>query len=634
MPAGTVVAMSTAPLSRRFSTLAATAAPGSRTARFVTAVSRAHVRVHRATGGRLGGAMGPVEIALLTTTGRRSGAPRTSALACFQFPDFGDQLVLVASNAGAARHPAWFHNAVAHPDVRLERRGRNEELRARPATEAEHAALWPLVVAAADTYAAYQELTDRRIPLLLLEPRPAPRPAPRTAADGLQLLAELGRHLDGDVHLPGTARYAELAAPWNVTVPVTPAAVVAVRSARDVAAAVRAAASLGLKVAVQRTGHGASPVDRGTLLVHTGELDGCTVDPVTRTARVGAGALWTEVVAAAAEHGLAAPCGSAPGVGVAGFLTGGGLGPLARTIGPGSDLVRALDVVTGDGELRHVTPETEPDLFWGLRGGKATLGVVTGVEVDLLPIAEVLGGALWFAAEQAETVLHRWARWCEDLPTRATTSVVLAQLPPLPELPPALAGRSVVSVRFVWTGPTDEGERLLEPLRDLAPVLDTVAVMPYAAIGSVHADPTDPVPATERSGLLAELPPAAVDALLTVAGPRSGTPLLGVELRQLGGAVAAAPEHPSALCHRDAGFTVLTLGLALPGAPDAAAAGEAVLDALAPWSHPGALPNFAGGDDPARFARCYDEATRTRLRELGDRYDRHRVLATGRVVRG
>ncbi|PRY16053.1 nitroreductase/quinone reductase family protein [Kineococcus rhizosphaerae] len=622
--------MSTAPLSRRFSALAATAAPGSRTARFVTAVSRAHVRVHRATGGRLGGAMGPVEIALLTTTGRRSGAPRTSALACFRFPEFGDQLVLVASNAGAARHPAWFHNALAHPDVRLERRGRSEDLRARPATEAERAVLWPLVVAAADTYAAYQELTDRRIPLLLLEPRPAPR----TAAEGLQLLAELGKHLDGDVHLPGTPRYAELAAPWNVTVPVTPAAVVAARSARDVAAAVRTAGSLGLTVAVQRTGHGACPVDRGTLLVHTGGLDGCSIDPVARTARVGAGSLWTGVVAAAAEHGLAAPCGSAPGVGVAGFLTGGGLGPLARTIGPSSDLVRAFDVVTGDGELRHVTPETEPDLFWGLRGGKATLGIVTAVEVELLPITEVLGGALWFAAERAGTVLHRWARWCADLPTQATTSVVLAQLPPLPDLPPALAGRSVVGVRFVWTGGTGDGERLLEPLRELAPVLDTVAVMPYAAIGSVHADPTDPVPATERSGLLTELPPAAVDALLAVAGPDSGTPLLAVELRQLGGAVAAAPAHPSALCHRDAGFTVLTLGLALPGAPDAGAAGEAVLDALRDWSHPGALPNFAGGDDPARFARCYDDETRTRLRDLGDRYDRHRVLATGRVVRG
>ncbi|GAA0302528.1 nitroreductase/quinone reductase family protein [Kineococcus aurantiacus] len=625
--------MTTAPLSRRFSTLAATAAPGSRAARLVAAVSRAHVGLYRATGGKVGGAMGPVEIALLiTTTGRRSGEPRTSALACFRFPELpglADVTVLVASNAGAPRDPAWFGNALAHPDVTLRRRDRTEELRARAATDAEHAVLWPLVVAAADTYATYQELTERRIPLLLLAPRP-----PRTAADDLHLLGELGKHLDGDVHLPGSPRHAELAAPWNVTVPVTPAAVVAVRSARDVAATVRTARSLGLKVAVQRTGHGASPVGRDTLLVHTAGLDGCSVDPAARTARVGAGTLWTDVLAAAAEHGLAAPCGSAPGVGVAGFLTGGGLGPLARTIGPSSDLVRAFDVVTGDGERRHVTAATEPDLFWGLRGGKSTLGIVTAVEFDLLPLAEVYGGALWFAAEDAGTALHAWARWCAGLPPQATTSVVLAQVPPLPGLPPALAGKSVLSVRFVWTADPAEGARLLEPLRALGPVLDTVAVLPCAAIGSVHADPTDPLPATERSGLLRELPAAAVDALLAVAGPRSGTPLTGVELRQLGGAVAAEPEHPSALCHRDAAFTVLTVGLALPGSPDAGAAGDAVLAALEDWSAPGALPNFAGGDDPARFARCYDEATRARLRDLGDRYDPHRVLVTGRVVRG
>lgn len=623
--------MTTAPLSRRFSTLAATAAPGSRTARFVAAVSRAHVGVHRATGGRVGGSMGPVDIALLTTTGRRSGVPRTSALAVFRFPDFGDVDVVVASNAGAPTHPAWYLNALADPAVRLRRRDEDVTRRARPATDAEHAVLWPMVVAQADTYATYQRATHRRIPLLLLED---PRP-PRTPAEDLSLLAELGTHLDGDVHLPGTAAHRALSAPWNASVVVDPAAVVEVGSAHDVASTVRTARSLGLKVAVQRTGHGAAAVGRDTVLVQTRRLDGCEVDPVARTARLGAGALWTDVLEAAAEHGLAAPCGSAPAVGVAGFLTGGGIGPLARTVGPSSDLVRSFDVVTGDGRLRHVTPEAEPDLFWGLRGGKATLGVVTAVEVGLLPLRTVLGGALWFAAEDADAVVHAWARWCEDLPTAGTTSLVLAQLPPLPELPPALSGRSVVSVRFVWTGGVTEGEHLLGGLRAVAPpVLDTVGVLPYAAIGSVHADPTDPVPATERSGLLRELPPEAVTALLAAAGPGSGSPLMGVELRQLGGAVAAAPQHPSALCHRDAVFTVLTIGLAVPGAPDAGAAGDALLDALAPWTTGGALPNFAGGDDPQRFARCYDAATLTRLRTLGDRYDPHRVLATGRVVRG
>ena len=103
--------------------------------------------------------------------------------------------------------------------------------------------------------------------------------------------------------------------------------------------------------------------------------------------------------------------------------------------------MRAFDVVTGDGRLLHVTPDEHADLFWGLRGGKGTLGIVCSVELELLPIAQVHGGALYFAADDAAAVLRFWAGWSAGLPEHANTSAAIVQLPPLPGVPEPLAGK-------------------------------------------------------------------------------------------------------------------------------------------------------------------------------------------------
>ncbi|MFF5078010.1 FAD-binding oxidoreductase [Actinoplanes sp. NPDC000266] len=302
------------------------------------------------------------------------------------------------------------------------------------------------------------------------------------------------------------------------------------RNARDVVAAVRFAASAGRPVAVQATGHGLADTLDGAVLVHTGRLDECVVHP-EGWARVGAGVRWQQVLDAAAPHGLAPLCGAAPGV----------------------------------GELRRVTATESPELFWGVRGGKGALGIVTALEFDLVPLATLYAGALYFDGADAGTVLHAWRSWTSSLPIEATTSIAFLQLPPLPGVPPPLAGRFTVAVRFAWTGSVDEGAEVLAPLRAAAtPLIDTVQTIPYAAIGSIHADPADPMPVHEATDLLRELPAEAADALLAVAGPSSGSPQVIVELRHLGGALAAEPEHPSAVCHRDAAFTLITIGVLAP----------------------------------------------------------------------
>ncbi|CAN3127894.1 FAD-binding oxidoreductase [Mycobacterium sp. smrl_JER01] len=436
------------------------------------------------------------------------------------------------------------------------------------------------------------------------------------------------------VALPGEPGY-ERCTPWNVAAPVTPAAVVLATSAQDVAGTVRFAAAEGFTVTVQATGHGAVGVGADTILIQTSAMKHCDVDVLARTARVGAGARWQDVLDAATPHGLAPLCGSAPGVGVVGFLTGGGIGPLVRTYGLSSDHVRSFDVVTGQGLLVRAAPDENADLFWGLRGGKATLGIVTSAEIDLLALAEFYGGAVYFDGADTAAVLRAWGAWCADLPETINTSIAIQQLPPLPGLPGPLAGRMTVAVRYAAVGDHTQAEQALARLRAVAtPVLDTVGVLPYAAIGAVHADPVDPMPITEDQALLRELPAEAVEALLAVAGPDSGSPQVIVELRHLGGALAREAAHRSAFCHRDAAFSLATIGVRAPEIADMVIGhARAVTEAVAPWSTGGQMPNFAPSYDPRRPSRVYNDDTLHWLAGLADRYDPARTLATGQVIR-
>ncbi|MEU2347283.1 FAD-binding oxidoreductase [Modestobacter sp. NPDC049651] len=463
---------------------------------------------------------------------------------------------------------------------------------------------------------------------------PAPAPVPAAERSGGDLLDELAAELTGELARPGDPGYAA-ATPWNVAVPRAPRAVVLAADDRDVARTVRFAARHGLQVAVHATGHGAVPLPDDVLLLHTGRLDECTVHPAGRWARVGAGVRWGTVIEAAAPHGLAPLAGSAPHVGVVGYLTGGGVGPLVRSHGLSSDTVRAFEVVTGDGELRRVTPDEHPDLFFGLRGGKATLGIVTAVEIDLPEVASFTGGALFFDGADAAAVLHAWADWGRTLPEHASTSVALQQLPPLPQVPPPLAGRLTVAVRYASVADPAVAEAALAPMRAAAPVLiDAVGELPYAEIGRVHSDPVDPMPVHEDAALLRELPAEAVDRLLALAGPGSGSPQIIVELRLLGGAYARPPAHRDAFSHRSAAYTLAVIGVpAPPVAEQVAAHAGQVVAALEPWSTGGLMPNFAATADPALVDRRYDPDTLHWLRELAGQYDPAGVLRVGQVVR-
>jgi FAD/FMN-containing dehydrogenase len=410
---------------------------------------------------------------------------------------------------------------------------------------------------------------------------------------------------------------------FNLTVDQRPALVVQPADAEDVARTVRYAAAHGLHVAPQRTGHCAGPFDSldDTLLLNTAALDAVSIDAGTRIARVGAGALWRDVVPAASELGLAALHGSSPYVGIVGYTLGGGLGWYVRKHGAAANRVTAIELVTADGALVRTDAEHDPELFWALRGGGGGYGVVTAMEFELLPIAEVYAGVLFFPLERAGEVLEAWRAWTATVPEEVSSVGRLLQIPPFPEIPEPLRGNAFAVVEAVCLLDEAAGAELLAPLRALGPAIDTFASMPPAGIAELHMDPADPAPAITRHHLLGELSAQDVEAFVAAAGPGSGSPLVSVEVRHLGGALARSQPTHGALASIGAGF--IEVGVGIVPAPDAMTASLAQLDrideALTGCDAGSCYINFS--EERHAPGEFFDDATLARLRAVKARVD-------------
>jgi FAD/FMN-containing dehydrogenase len=391
-----------------------------------------------------------------------------------------------------------------------------------------------------------------------------------------------------------------------------------------VAEVVHAARRVGLRVAGQSTGHNAGPLGdlSGTVLVKTSGMGGVSIDAANRIARVGAGALWEDVVDAAAPHGLLALHGSSPTVGVTGYSLGGGMGWLARSHGLQTNCLTAIELVTADGELVRTDADHDPELFWALRGGGGNFGIVTALEFRLFEIAEIYAGFMVWDWSEAARVLPVYAKWAVSAPDDVTTSFRILQLPPLPEIPEPIRGRSIVII----DGAIQGDPAVLEPLRALNPEIDTFATMPAPALVRLHQDPEEPLPSKSDTALIAALPPEAIEALLQLAGPKSGSPLTIVELRQAGGALARRAPGGGAMDHVDGQFVLFALGMALD-----AEMGAFMLDyarrvkaALAPWSAKGHYLNFA--EEQVDTSLTHADDTWARLKAVKARMDPDNVI--------
>lgn len=423
----------------------------------------------------------------------------------------------------------------------------------------------------------------------------------------------------GRVLTPGDAGYNEERAGFQTAVEHRPRLIVTATLAGDVRAAVQYASANHLPVAVQATGHGQPATPAGGILINTRQMTSVRVDAETRTAQLAAGVRWEQVIEHAAPYGLAPLSGSAPAVGAISYTLGGGLGLLARRYGYAADHVRAIDVVTADGRLRHVTAHSEPDLFWALPGGRSNFGVVCGLEIDLVPVPRLYGGGMYFAADLAADVLNAWRAWTATVPDEMTSSVALIPFPDAPAIPAPLRGRHVAHLRIAYTGEATTGERLVAPLRALGPrLIDSVDDMPYMNAGSIHNDPTEPMAYAAANTMLHGIDADAVRTVLDLAGPDAPVPCI-IELRHLSGALASPPAVPNAVGHRDAAYLLNVLSR-LDGFDARAmrAAHQRLRDALAPWSTGGRCLDFIYGEDATtdHVRSAYDPHDYQRLAEL------------------
>ena len=423
----------------------------------------------------------------------------------------------------------------------------------------------------------------------------------RTAPERHEVAARrLRRTLAGRLHAPGDPGYDAARRPLHDTIDPRPAMVVEACGAPDVRAAVVAAREHDLPLAVQATGHGTHVAADGAILLRTSDMATVLVDPDRRIARVGPGAVWGGVLAAAAPFGLAPLSGSSPTVGVTGYTLGGGVGWLARRHGFAADSLLRAEVVTADGSIVTASADEHADLFWALRGGGGNFGVVTALEFRLHPVARVYAGTSYFAIERAAETLARYREWIADVPDELSTAVLLTRLP---------GGERVLAIRALHVGEADEARRLLAPLFAAAgPLLvDGMRTTGFAdaAMGGT---------APRHVELLDGLPDTVIQTLVT-AGSRVQT----VEVRHWGGAMARPGADAGPVGHRGVPLSVIL---------DARVA--EVAEALAPHATGGSFLNFLA--DPSRIETAYTGADYAALRAVKATYDPDNLLRVGHNI--
>jgi hypothetical protein len=446
-------------------------------------------------------------------------------------------------------------------------------------------------------------------------------------------LSEL--RIDGRVATADDSDWDEARRAWNLIADQHPVAVAFVAGPDDVSAVVGFAADNGLRVTAQGTGHGAAalgPLDN-TILIKTTEMRGVEVDRDAGTARVEAGVEGSELGEAAQAHGMCSMPGSSPNVGVIGYTLGGGLSWLGRKYGFACNRVRAIEAVTADGEQRRIDVDSEPDLFWAMRGGGGSFAIVTGLEVDLVPISDAYAGALLFPAELGVDAVRAYRDWADEVPEEVTSIVRFLRPPPIPDVPEPIRDRPLLTIDATCIGNRAAGEELIAPLRALGePIMDTFDQIPAAGLSRIHMDPEPPVPGIGHHGLIRELPDDAIDAFHGVAGPEANAPFLLAELRHLGGALGRPAADGGALSKLDAAYGLFAVGL--PMTPELGAALPPALDALVaamePWAADGGYFNFA--ERPCDVDAIMPAETCDRLTEIKRTWDPDGVIVANHAV--
>jgi hypothetical protein len=421
-------------------------------------------------------------------------------------------------------------------------------------------------------------------------------------------LSSLREAVRGEVLLPGGEGFDAAHKPWNLAVEQDVRAVVTAADADDVAALVRYAAQEGVPIAVQPTGHGASGSAAGAILLRTGRLDELTVDAGARTARIGAGVTSGAMTTAVAAHGLIHKPGSSPTVCVAGYTLGGGVGFFARKYGMASDHVIEFEVVDATGERRKANAEENPDLFHALAGGGGDFAIVTALTVRLHEESELFGGTVLWPDARAAEVFAAFREVTATAPPEVSVWVSRAQFPG--------GAPAMVAVSVAFLGSETDGRALLKPFEAIDGALQGEwKALPFEEIATITNDPVDPGPSVSRAELLGRFDADVVTTLL--AEPID--PLLGMQVRHLGGALTGARPGPRGAVEEE--YLLYMVGLAFtPDAGAAVAAKQAQLVAELGDAVTGVkLATFLGPTDT--FACTVSAAEAGRLRGVKQAWD-------------
>jgi len=325
--------------------------------------------------------------------------------------------------------------------------------------------------------------------------------------------------------------------------------------------------------------------------------------------------MWRDVAAPAAEHGLAALAGTAPHVGAVGYTLGGGLGWLARRYGLNSNRLCAADVVLADGAALRVDEGSEPDLLWALRGGGGNYAIVTALEVELFPHAELYGGNLVFPLARASEVLRGWREWVAGVPDDVTSSIMFLRIPDMPSVPEPMRGQQLTIVSTCCCGDLDAAPDLFAPIQAMGPIMDTLGRMRPTELGALHNDPEDPMPALGGGAVIADLDEVTMGRMMDAVGPDSGTPLLLAEIRHCGGAVRTPPVAGGVCSGFGGEFITYAVGVAPgPAAAGVLAAIDRYVDAQADQITGEGILNFVERHDAA--ADVFSSETLERLRAI------------------
>jgi FAD/FMN-containing dehydrogenase/alkanesulfonate monooxygenase SsuD/methylene tetrahydromethanopterin reductase-like flavin-dependent oxidoreductase (luciferase family) len=377
-------------------------------------------------------------------------------------------------------------------------------------------------------------------------------------------------------------------------------------STAEVVEALAFARAQDVPLAIRSGGHGISgrSTNDGGVVIDLGRMNAIEVlDVTTRRARIEPGARWGEVAAALQPYGWALTSGDYGGVGVGGLATAGGIGFLVRQHGLTLDHLRAAEVVLADGSVVRASAEENPDLFWGVRGAGANLGIVTSLEFEVDEVGDVGFAQLVFDATDTEQFLVDWGATVEAAPRDTTAFLIMG---------PPRGGRVVAQVMaMVDSDDPDTIIERLQPFALIAPLLQQqVQVVPYSAVVSTPAHHTSDGEPVSRTGMAEHLTPAlAADAARLV---RSGvTPFF--QIRAAGGAVHDVPADATAYAHRSANFSVVAMGSSRRRL-------DAVWDAMA-HHFDGLYVSFETDPRPERVAEAFPGPTLQRLRELKRRYD-------------